>query len=98
MALSNKAIQSILNEYGRRVKCLCFDHKSVIMNQPLHQTIPIIRNDDIKFKSVDGSEYIIVPSFETLHNNRTEVIIPTDRLTKIIVTTVETDVIDVYNI
>lgn len=97
MAMTNQAVQSILNEYGARVKCLCFEHKSVVMNQPLGQT-PIITNKDIQFKTIGNTEYIIVPSFETLYHNPTELIMPTDRLVKIVTTKVPTDVIDVYNI
>lgn len=98
MAMTNQAVQSILNEYGKRVKCLCFEHKSVVMNQPLYQTVPIVKNDDIKFKTVGETDYVIVPSFETRYNNLTDLIMPTDRLVKIVITRTETDVIDVYNI
>ena len=99
MAMTNNDVKAILDEYGKRVKCLCFEHKSVVMNQPLYQQpILIIKNEDVKFKTVGETEYIIVPSFEGMYNNKTTLIMPTDRLVKIVITDVETDRIDVYNI
>lgn len=96
--MTNKAVQSILTEYGARVKCLAFEHKSVILNQPIGKGIPIVKNSDVKFKTVGETDYISVPSMETRYNNLTDLIMPTDRLVKIVITKVDTDYIDIYNI
>lgn len=99
MATSNAAVKAMLDKYGARVKCLQFETHQVFMNFPKSARMQPnmgITNDQVKFETFGGEDFIVVPSLESKYNNPVELILPIERLVKVVVAEKETDFVDPY--
>lgn len=90
--MTQAALQSILNEYGDKVKIIVGTGFKIFLNHA--KSAETLKTSDIQFKAFGGTQFIVYPDVDTASGKTREVIVPVTDVIKIV--TVDSDIFDPY--